>query len=190
MSKQKVGSLVPLPAEPIVLVGANVRGKPNYMAAGFAGGVNHEPEIVYVSLSKKHHTPNGIVENGTFSINVPSVDFVVETDYCGLVSGRDVDKSKIFTVFYGELGTAPMIEEFPIVCECRYTGQKMEFTTDIAYFGEVIQVFVDEDLLIPGKRAIDAIKARAMLYNRLDNTYRTIGDEVGKGWAAGKAYKA
>jgi flavin reductase (DIM6/NTAB) family NADH-FMN oxidoreductase RutF len=181
---------VPLPAEPIVLVGANVEGKPNYMAAGFAGGVNHDPEIVYVSLNRKHHMPIGIMENGTFSINVPSLDHIVETDYCGLVSGRNVDKSKIFTVFYGTLGTAPMIEEFPIVCKCRYTGQRMEFPTDIAYFGEVVQVYVDEDLVTPGKKAIDAIKARAVFYNRLDNTYRAIGDEVGKGWTTGKEYRA
>jgi flavin reductase (DIM6/NTAB) family NADH-FMN oxidoreductase RutF len=190
MSKRKAGSFIPLPAEPIVLVGANIGGRPNFMAAGFAGGVNHEPEIICVSLSRKHHTPIGIIENGTFSVNVPSIDYVVETDYCGLVSGRDVDKSKIFTVFYGELGTAPMIEEFPIVCECRYTGQRMEFTTDIAYFGEVVQVHVEEDLLTPGKKAIDAIKARAILYDRLDNTYRAIGDEVGKGWASGREYGA
>jgi flavin reductase (DIM6/NTAB) family NADH-FMN oxidoreductase RutF len=189
MSKRMAGSFIPLPAEPIVLVGANVGGKPNFMPAGFAGGVNHDPEILYVSLNKRHHTPIGIMENGAFSVNIPSIDYVAQTDYCGLVSGRDVDKSKIFTVFYGELGTAPMIEEFPIVCECRYTGRSVEFSTDIAYFGEVVQVFVDEDLLIPGKKAIDAIKARAILYNRLDNTYRAIGDEVGVGWASGKEYR-
>ena len=49
--------------------------------------VHLKPAIIYVSLNKNHHTPKGIIENGTFSINVPSADFVVETDYCGPVSG-------------------------------------------------------------------------------------------------------
>jgi flavin reductase (DIM6/NTAB) family NADH-FMN oxidoreductase RutF len=129
MGKQKAGAFVPLPAEPIALVGALVDRRPNFMAAGFVAGVNHAPDIVCVSLNKQHNTPKGIVEGGTFSLNLPSDKYVAETDYCGLVNGRDVDKSKVFTVFYGELESAPMIQEFPIVCECRYTGQSMEFST-------------------------------------------------------------
>ena len=80
MGKIKVGSFNPLPVIPIVIVGANVNRKPNYMAVGFVGGVNVKPPIVCVSLNKNHHTPKGIIENGTFSINVPSVDHVIETD--------------------------------------------------------------------------------------------------------------
>ena len=142
MGKVKTGAFNPLPVAPIVLVGANVDEKPNYMAVAFVNGVNVKPAIIYVSLNKRHHTPKGIIENGTFSINVPSADDVIETDYCGLVSGRNVDKSDIFHTFYGELKTAPMIEEFPITCECRFTGQKIEFEMDVVYFGEVIQVYL------------------------------------------------
>jgi flavin reductase (DIM6/NTAB) family NADH-FMN oxidoreductase RutF len=108
-------------AEPIALVGALVEGRPNFMAAGFVAGVNHAPDIACVSLSKKHHTPKGIVENGAFSVNVPSVDYVAETDYCGLVSGRD------------------------------------------------------------------AVKARTFFYDRLDNTYRAMGEVVCSGWSSGKS---
>jgi flavin reductase (DIM6/NTAB) family NADH-FMN oxidoreductase RutF len=187
MGKQKAGAFVPLPAEPIVLVGTLVDGRPNFMAAGFVAGVNHNPDIVCVSLNKKHYSPRGIIESGTFSLNLPSDKYVAETDYCGLVSGRDVDKSKVFTVFYGELESAPMIEEFPIVCECRYTGQSIEFSTDIVYFGEVAQVYVDEDLLIPERKAVDTVKARTFFYNRLDNTYRAMGEVVGRGWSSGKS---
>lgn len=106
MGKTKVGSFNPMPIMPIVLVGANVNGKPNYMAVGFVGGVNVKPATVCVSLNKVHHTPKGIIENGTFSINIPSADYVTETDYCGLVSGKTTDKSGVFTTFYGELETA------------------------------------------------------------------------------------
>ncbi|MFX1298215.1 MAG: flavin reductase family protein, partial [Promethearchaeota archaeon] len=117
MEKVKAGSWSPLPIAPVVLVGANVNGKPNYMTIGYVGGVNTNPAIIMIS-SAHHHTTKGILENGTFSINIPSSDQVIETDYCGVVSGRTIDKSEIFTTFYGELETAPMIKECPITCEC------------------------------------------------------------------------
>jgi len=188
MGKIKTGSYSPLPIIPIVLVGANVNGRPNYMAVGFVGGVNIKPAVVCVSLNRAHHTPKGILENNSFSINVPSADYVTETDYCGLVSGKTTDKSNIFTTFYGELETAPMIDEFPIVCECRYIGKKVEFEMDIAYFGEVHQVYVNEDLLPEGKKA-DIAKANPLIYSGREGLYRTVGESVGQGWRIGKNYK-
>jgi flavin reductase (DIM6/NTAB) family NADH-FMN oxidoreductase RutF len=56
MGKIRTGAYNPLPVVPIVLVGANVNGKPNYMAVGFVSGVNVKPAIVYVSLNQNHHT--------------------------------------------------------------------------------------------------------------------------------------
>jgi flavin reductase (DIM6/NTAB) family NADH-FMN oxidoreductase RutF len=188
MGKIKAGSFNPLPIVPIVLVGANVNGKPNYMAVGFVGGVNVRPAVVCVSLYKVHHTPKGILENGTFSINIPSADYVIETDYCGLVSGKTTDKSNIFTTFYGELETAPMIEEFPIACECKYIDEKIEFAMDIAYFGEVHQVYMSEDV-VAGDKKIDITKANPIIYSGIENLYRTIGENVGQGWSIGRDYK-
>jgi len=188
MTKIKTGAYNPLPVVPMALVGANVEGKPNYMAVGFVNGVNIRPAIVYVSLNKKHHTPKGIIANGTFSINVPSGDYVIETDYCGLVSGNGIDKSNIFTTFYGELGTAPMIAEFPITCECRYTGQKVEFDMDTVYFGEVIQVYVNEEILGENGK-IDVLKANPVCYSGIENRYRSLGQDLGTGWSVGKQYR-
>jgi flavin reductase (DIM6/NTAB) family NADH-FMN oxidoreductase RutF len=187
MGKVKTGAYNPLLVVPIVLVGANVNGKPSYMAVGFVNGVNIKPSIVYVSLNKKHHTPKGIIENSTFSINVPSADYVIETDYCGLVSGKSADKSSIFTTFYGELETAPMIEEFPITCECRYTGQKVEFDMDTVYFDEVIQVYINEEIL-GEDRKIDVLKANLIYYSGIENRYRTLGEDMGPAWRIGKQY--
>ncbi len=189
MGKIKTGAWNPLPVVPIVLVGANVEGKPNYLAAGFVNGVNIKPAIAYISLNHQHHTPKGILENGTFSINVPSADYVIETDYCGLVSGRNVDKSKIFTTFYGELESAPMIAEFPITCECRYTGQKVEFEMDTVYFGEIVQVYINEEILGENQK-IDIVKANPIYYSGIENRYRRLGEDLGPGWQIGKQYTA
>lgn len=188
MGKIKTGAYNPLPVAPVALVGANVNGKPNYLAVGYVNGVNVKPPIVYVSMNKKHYTPKGIMENGTFSINVPSVDYVIETDYCGLVSGNHVDKSNVFTTFYGELETAPMIEEFPITCECRYLGQKLEFEMDTVYFGEVIQVYVNEEV-VGEKGKIDIVKANPIYFSGIENHYRSLGEDHGQGWVIGRQYQ-
>jgi flavin reductase (DIM6/NTAB) family NADH-FMN oxidoreductase RutF/effector-binding domain-containing protein len=187
MGKVKTGAYNPLPVVPIVLVGANVNGKPNYMAVGFVNGVSIKPAIVYVSLNKKHHTPKGIIENSTFSINIPSTEYVIETDYCGLVSGKTVDKSTMFTTFYGELETAPMIEEFPITCECRYTGQNVEFAMNTVYFGKVVQVYINEEIL-GENRTIDILKANPIYYSGIENRYRSLGEDMGPGWSLGRQY--
>ncbi len=186
MEKVKTGPFIPLPVVPTVLVGANVGGKPNYLAVGFVGGVNIHPPIIGVSLNKRHYTVRGILENGTFSVNIPSARHMRETDYCGLVSGRSVDKSAIFSTFYGELETAPMIEEFPIVCECRWTGQKVDFQMDTLYFGDVVQAYVDRDLYKKGKPA-DILKIDPLLTG-LDRQYRHVGEAAGRAFRIGWEY--
>jgi flavin reductase (DIM6/NTAB) family NADH-FMN oxidoreductase RutF/effector-binding domain-containing protein len=186
MEKTKAGAFIPLPVVPTVLVGANVENKPNYLTVGFVSGVNIKPPIIGVSLNRKHHTVKGILENGTFSINIPSADYIRETDYCGLVSGRAVDKSLLFSTFYGELKTAPMIEEFPIVCECTYTGQKVDFAMDTIYFGEIIQSYVSRDLYKKGQPA-DIIKINPLLTG-LDRQYRAAGAAMGKAFSIGWEY--
>ena len=81
------------------------------MAVGWASRVDGNPPMMGVALNKRHYTPTGSRECQSFSINIPPVDLVAaqRTDYCGLVSGRETDKSELFDLFYGELGTAPMI---------------------------------------------------------------------------------
>lgn len=189
MAKVKIGAFQPLPVVPIVLVGAVTDGKPNYATVGFVNGVNVDPAIVCVSLNQSHHTVKGIMANNSFSLNIPSVDHVVQTDYCGLVSGREVDKSEVFTTFYGELETAPMIQEFPITCECRYTGQHVEFSMDTVYFGEVVQVYLNEEML-GANRTLDILKARPIYFSAFDQRYRALGEELGLAWKIGKHYAA
>ncbi len=109
MPKIKVGPNIFIPM-PVSLVGSIVKGKPNFMAAGWVTRVNSNPPYVAVGINKSHYTTLGLKEKRSFSINFPSSDLVVETDYCGLFSGRNNDKSGIFELFYGELKAIPMIK--------------------------------------------------------------------------------
>jgi flavin reductase (DIM6/NTAB) family NADH-FMN oxidoreductase RutF len=106
--------LYPLPT---VLVGALVDGKPNYVTIAHVGIM--DPGAVSLGMNKVHYTNQGIKENQTFSINVPSVAQVKVTDYCGLVSAKQESKSELFKTFYGALKTSPMIEECALNMECQ-----------------------------------------------------------------------
>jgi hypothetical protein len=102
---------------PVVLVGAVVENKPNFMAVGWVTRVHLNPPMIAVSLRKTHYTNEGIIQKKTFSVNIPGVELAEKVDYCGIFSGRKADKSQIFEVFYGELPTAPMVRECPICME-------------------------------------------------------------------------
>ena len=96
---------------PMLLVGANIDGKPNFMAVAWCGIANGEPPMISMSIRHRRHTLIGIRQNMTFSANIPSTDLVKETDYCGIAAGSKVDKVEVckFKVFYGKLENAPLI---------------------------------------------------------------------------------
>ena len=100
MAKSMVGK-ARIGISPSVIVGAIVNGKANYITLGQCGGLSMNPPMVYVSINKVHYTNAGIKENGYFSVNIPSDNVVQKMDYVGLVSGRDMDKSSVFTIFCG-----------------------------------------------------------------------------------------
>ena len=87
---------------------------------------NASPPMLGIGIHRPHYTTGGILENKTFSVCFPSSKMAEKTDYCGLVSGKKVDKSELFDVFYGNLNTAPMIAECPLCLECRLDVTKMD----------------------------------------------------------------
>ena len=139
MSKIKVGPNISLPM-PVTLVGSIIEQKANFMAAGWVTRVNSKPPYIGVGVNKVHYTPLGIQEKRTFSVNFPAIDIVTETDYCGLVSGRNADKSGIFEVFYGDLKTAPMIKNCPLSMECKMT-QSVDLPTNSFFIAEIINIY-------------------------------------------------
>ncbi|MHB1414840.1 MAG: flavin reductase family protein [Chloroflexota bacterium] len=175
--------LIPMP---VILVGAQVHGKPNYVSVAHCGIMNHQPPIISVALTKSHYTNLGIEETGTFSVNVPSAQMIEVTDYCGLVSGRKVDKSGLFAAFYGKMENAPMIEECPLNLECRVL-QTLNFAWDKVYIGEIVAAYAEEGVLADG--APDIRKVDPAVLSLHDGNYWRIGEHIGKAWEIGKDYK-
>jgi flavin reductase (DIM6/NTAB) family NADH-FMN oxidoreductase RutF len=94
-------------ALPICLVGANVDGKANFCTIAWFTMIDDEPPTIGLVMGKERRTKDGIMENKTFSVNVPGTELAVPVDYCGIRSGYKVDKSEVFRTFYGKLKTAP-----------------------------------------------------------------------------------
>jgi flavin reductase (DIM6/NTAB) family NADH-FMN oxidoreductase RutF len=63
-----------------------------------------------------------------------------ETDYCGIVSGKKTDKAALFDLFYGDLKTAPMIDQYPVCMECR-PERTVDFTTHDVFVGEIVATY-------------------------------------------------
>ncbi len=171
---------------PVCLVGANVDGKPNFEAIAWANIVDFNPYLISISSEKSHYTNKGIRENKEFSVNIPSADMVAVTDYCGTHSGKTIDKSKVFKVFYGELKKAPMIDECPINVECRLVRTVKLLHIEL-FIGEIAGVYMEDKYLTDGKP--DMRKINPLVFEEGVGNYWKLGEHIGKIGTMEKNYK-
>jgi flavin reductase (DIM6/NTAB) family NADH-FMN oxidoreductase RutF len=171
---------------PVVLVGALVDGKPNFMPAAFVGIANMKPAVIGCGLNPAHQTCQGIEREKVFSLNLPSADQVEITDYCGIHSGKEVDKASLFTTFTGAATAAPMIESCKLTAECRLI-HSVPYAVDTLYLGEIVAVHVDEEALVNGKP--DWKKIAPLLFTFPDSGYWKLGDPLARAWSVGKNFK-
>ncbi len=182
MEKQQINNNFFIPM-PVVLVGALVKGKANFMTVGWCARANANPPMIACGIGNRHYTPKGIAETKTFSVNIPSADLMEKTDYCGIVSGEKTDKAKVFDVFYGATKTAPMIRECPVSLECRLV-QVVPLPTNSMYIGEIVGAFADGRVIRDGRPDFPAIDP--LFLTMPDNHYWTLGKHAGDAWSAGK----
>jgi flavin reductase (DIM6/NTAB) family NADH-FMN oxidoreductase RutF len=170
---------------PMILTGSVVEGTTNFMAVGWVSRVNYKPPLIAIALGP-HHTNKGIEENKEFSINIPDVSLIKETDYCGITSGKNKDKSKLFSVFFGKLGKAPLIKECPVCISLSlFETVKLPFNT--LYIGEPKEVFTEEKYLT--ENVLDIKKINPFTLTMPDNNYWAVGENLGKAWSIGKNLK-
>jgi flavin reductase (DIM6/NTAB) family NADH-FMN oxidoreductase RutF len=190
MAKVQMGPGTNIYPMPMLLVGASVNGRPNFMAVAWGNMANAEPPMAAVAIRTGRHTRLGIEQNQTFSVNIPSADLVKEADYCGIASGARVDKVQAchFTVFYGKLGTAPMIEQCPVNLECR-VQHSLELGSHILYIGRIEEVHVSSDCLTGGKIDLDKVRPFAFLADPSKH-YHAMGDSLAKAFSIGLEIKS
>jgi len=184
MQKIKIKNYPMINPVPIVIVGADVNNKSNYTTIGAFGVVCLEP-VYYISLKSSHHTTAGVKENGYFSINLPSADMVQKTYYCGMVSGKQIDKSKLFTSFYDEIRKAPMITECSMNYLCKVI-QTLSISGFDIFFGEIVATYINEKCFTDGKP--DPLKINPIL--AMHPNYYNFGQVIGNVFKEGKLIKS
>lgn len=179
MSKQlwKPGNMVyPLPA--VLVTCTDGKGKDNVLTIAWTGTICTNPALTYVSVRPERYSYEMIKQTGEFVINLTTEDLVYATDYCGVVSGKNIDKfSKCnLTKEKANFVKAPLIKESPVNIECRVIDIK-EYGSHTMFTAEVLGVNADEQYMDENGR-FDLEKARPLCYNH--GQYYGLAQKLGK----------
>ena len=138
--------LYPLPA--VMVSVTDKEGKSNIITVAWTGTVCTNPPMVYISVRPERYSYHMIEETGEFVINLTTEKLAYATDYCGVKSGRDVDKFEKMhlTPEKADKVKAPMIQESPVNIECKVV-KKEELGSHHMFLAEVVAVHVDEQYL-------------------------------------------
>ena len=136
--------LYPLPA--VMVSTADKKGNTNILTIAWTGTVCTNPAMVYISVRPERHSYQMLKESGEFVVNLTTEDLTHATDYCGVRSGKDVDKWKECGLTKEKavsLKYAPVIAESPVNIECRIKSIQ-ELGSHDMFLAEVTAVQVDE----------------------------------------------
>lgn len=178
MAKQsfKPGNMLyPVPVVMISVRGKN--GEDNIITVAWAGTICSDPPMVSISVRKERHSYEMIKETGEFVINLTTRALVSATDYCGVKSGRDVDKFREMKLTKGkaQVVKAPLIVESPVNLECRVTEVK-ELGSHHMFLAEVVAVNVD-DKYMDETNKFHLEQADLITYSH--GSYYSLGDLLG-----------
>ena len=172
----KPGNMVyPLPA--VMVSCADKEGNSNIITVAWTGTVCTNPPMVYISVRPERHSYQMIRETGEFVINLTTKELAFATDFCGVRSGRDVDKfsEMKLTKEAASVVTAPMIGESPVNIECKVTEVK-ELGSHHMFLANVVAVHVD-DKYMNGNQKFELGKANPIVYSH--GEYYGLGDLIG-----------
>lgn len=178
MAKQywKPGNMLyPVPA---VMVTCQRQGeKPNIITIAWTGTICSDPAMVSVSIQKKRYSYAIIRDTGEFVINLTTKKLAKATDYCGVRSGRDVDKfaETGLTPCGSQAVSCPGIAESPVNIECRVTEIKSLGSHDL-FLAEVVNVGVEEALLDETGR-LHLSRSGLLVYSH--GSYYELGRQLG-----------
>lgn len=189
MSKQswKPGNMLyPLPV--VMVSAADKEGRDDIITVAWAGTVCTNPPMVSISIRPERYSYHMIRETGEFVINLTTEELAFATDYCGVKSGRDVDKFKEtgLTREKAEKVKAPMIAEAPVSIECK-VKEIWELGSHHMFIAQVAAVHADEKYM-DEKNRFDLNRARPIVYSH--GEYLGTGKKLGTfGYSVKKAKK-
>lgn len=179
MSKQiwKPGNMLyPVPA--VMVTVSDGQGNDNIITIAWAGTINSDPAMVSISVRKSRYSHELLMKNKEFVINLVTKDLAFAMDYCGVKSGRDIDKFQTMKLTKGKASSVnvPIIDESPVNIECKVT-QVLELGSHDMFLAEVTAVLADEKYMDENGR-FDLNKSNLVAYSH--GQYFTLGEYVGK----------
>jgi len=163
---------------PAALVTCGTFENANVMTVAWTGIVNSKPPMVYISVRPERYSYNIIKENMEFAINLTNEKLTYATDWCGVKSGRDVDKFKEMklTKEKANFVKCPIIKEAPVAIECKVVEIK-ELGSHTMFLAEVLSIDPGEEY-INEKGEFDIAKCDLIAY--ANGGYYKLGKKLGK----------
>ena len=142
------GSVILNPVPVVLITSKNKEGKDNVFTVGWIGTVCTKPPMLSISIRPERLSYEYIKETMEFTVNLPARNMVKAVDFCGVRSGRDVDKVKEmgFTMKEGEKISSSYIDECPVSIECQ-VKQIIPLGTHDMFIAEVVSSHVNENLM-------------------------------------------
>lgn len=170
-------SLFPTPA--VMVSCASEGSAPNIITIAWAGVVCSEPPILSISVRPGRHSHGLISRSGVFVVNIPGENQLHHLDYCGVTSGRNIDKFAAcgLTPLAGSQVAAPLIKECPVNLECRVIEHKTLGVHDL-FLGQIVAVHMNEDVM-NDKGVVDIQQLRPIAYCPQASQYWSLKEPIG-----------
>lgn len=188
MSKSILKGATLLAPLPVVMATVGDAENSNIITIAWTGVVCSQPPRVYISVRHERHSYGLLKKSGEFVINFVSEKLLAACDYCGIRSGRDIDKfaEMKLTKSPAQYVSAPLIEQSPINLECR-VFDVINLGSHDMFLADVLAVHADDGIMTDGK--IDYAKAKLVNYQH--GEYYATGRHLGRfGYAAQRKFIA
>ena len=172
----KAGNMLyPLPVVMVTVAGKD--GKPNIITVAWAGTICTNPPMLSISVRPERYSHGLLLETGEFVVNLTTASMARAVDYCGVRSGRDVDKFKETGLVRGEAVkvNVPVIEDSPVNIECR-VRDVLELGSHHMFLADVVHVTVD-DRYMDERGTFHLERANPLIYSH--GIYCDVGNFIG-----------
>lgn len=188
--KKLLGAVERLYPMPCPLVVGGTMAEADALAVAWINIVSSSPATVAMGIRHSRHTLELIRQTGTFTVNVPDTSLVAETDFCGITTGRAVDKFAAtgLTLAPSSRVEAPLIEQCPYNLECQVT-EEVEVGEYAVIFGTIVEAHADERILGDDGETVDIDRLDPLVYIAGQREYRRVGEKVADAFAVGRRFQ-
>lgn len=162
---------------PVWVVGSyGINEQPNIMVVAWGAICCTTPPCISISVKKTRATYANIMDHGAFTINIPSRDHLVETDFAGMVSGITADKFSAsgLTAAHSTVVNAPYVQDFPLILECQLLHM-LDIGSHTQFIGQILDVKADEHTL--GENGLPcAQKIDPLIGSACERAYYALGE--------------